>query len=91
MTRSPSSPRRPPPPPWRAVVFRPVMADWELEVSREDVLRAVVHAECPACGGTGVAFWHPAFPDREPRPEDREGRFGCVECSTRGTVPVSVA
>lgn len=74
----------------KMVIYRQVMDDVEIDVTEEDIRRGVVHIECPACEGTGVAFWHPEFPDREPRPSDRDTKFGCVECSTRGERAVTV-
>lgn len=66
----------------RAVVYRTVMDDVELEVTDRDARRGFTEMECPACEGTGVCFWHPGYPDDEGP--------GCVECSTRGTVGVSL-
>lgn len=64
----------------KAVVYRPVMDDIELEVTEQDVARGFTEMECPACDGTGRFFAHPD-PEKEPP---------CVECSTRGTRIVSL-
>jgi len=56
--------------------------DIRVEVTEQNVERGYIEFECPACEGTGVAFWHPAYPGREGP--------GCIECSTRGTRCASV-
>lgn len=59
-----------------------VEEDIPVTVTAEDVARGVVEYECPACKGTGIAFWAPGYPEGEGP--------GCVECSTRGTRCASV-
>lgn len=67
--------------PLRAIIPQRSLPDIEIEVTREDLRRGVVHIECRACDGTGVFKGHPMYPELQP---------DCVECSTRGTIPVTV-
>lgn len=62
----------------KAVVYRPVMEDVEIEVTPEEAAAGVAHMPCPSCGGDGVFSAHP---DADPP---------CVRCSSRGEVAVSV-
>ena len=61
----------------RAVVYRPILGDVELEVDEEDIRKGFTHMTCPACRGTGVF----QLPEDEAK---------CVECSGRGRVGVSL-
>lgn len=50
-----------------------------IEVTEEELNQGIVHIECPACKGTGIFAANPEY--EQP----------CVQCSTRGTIPVSLA
>lgn len=61
-----------------AVIYRPVLGDRTIEVTPADVARGFTEVSCPACDGTGRFEIEPGHV------------IDCVECSTRGTIGVSL-